>query len=320
MSGMTARLRNADDRLRALVRELAATSDPSVAHRLLVEAIRTGRWLTTREAGGDWNVNTHRIGTLRFLAYLGWKDALDLLKSLPLQHTWPFDASIPARSFGFDPTAFSELGPKNADTIAPTVLSAAAGAACMAVRHLMPKTFDDQQALTLYGDAMLALRCFSGSSREESEASWESLEETRLRLWRFIAANSGVPSRLSSQDRSPMLFAKTYAADAWRMFLGAPARHPSDQSDAHAEAIFDATQALAWECEPDIDMNARPDYGSPEWHALAESHWLRAMRLRRSWSDEYGARTSVRCMRVAKKKIRQDMLPPALVAAGTLVQ
>jgi hypothetical protein len=84
-----------DSEIRDLSRQLASTSDPAIARKLLFTAVRQDRWLIHR---GDWNENTHKIGTLRFLAYLGWKEALVLLRSLPLAHTGAHQAEYPTRT------------------------------------------------------------------------------------------------------------------------------------------------------------------------------------------------------------------------------
>lgn len=311
-----------DERWRELVRRVAVSSDPTAAGALLVEAVRTGRWLTSREAGGDWNDNSHRIGTLRFLAYLGWVGAEDLLASLPLEHTGVHDAFYPIRERRVHATPFGEIGPDVAKMIAPTVLAAASGAACMAVSHLLPPTFDVQGALTAYGNMVKAWSDYLAEVRRpgappSSRVRSELHEAEQAALRDVTRVEVSVRPGLDQRDaREPSKRAAYSAREAWANFLGAPRRADSDRAEQYAEAIFWATYAVAWECEPET---ALPTFYSAEWHALADSHWAKAHRARQNWGDKYGARASVGCMRSAKAKLRDAMRGPALVAAATLV-
>lgn len=324
-----------DTRWRELVRQVATTGDPSAAGSLLVEAVRTGRWLTSRADGGDWNDNSHRIGTLRFLAYLGWGGAEDLLASLPLEHAglWSIDPKTGERVDAFYPirehrayaTPFGEIGPDVAKMIAPTVLAAASGAACMTVRHLMPATFDAQEALTVYGNMVKAWREYitevrrpgsPPSSRVRAELHEAEQAAMREALRVEVSVRPGFDTQRDMQEREPAKRAIYSAREAWAHFLGAPRRHESDQAEQYAEVLFWATYALAWEREPKTEL---PTFYSAEWHAIPDSHWSRAHRPRQKWGDKYGAKVSVGCMRGAKAKLRDAMRGPALVAAATLV-
>jgi len=320
----------ADERRRELILRLARTSDPVVADQVLAGEVRAGRWLTSRADGGDWDDNTHRLGTLRFLGYLGWPPAIDLLTSLPLEETGSYKAAIPVRD-RVPPTAYSEIGPDVAKAIAPTVLAAAAASACMAVVHLLPSGTNVAEALDLYAETIRAWRAFReeaciqdvpgrGHRSEPCVLLYEEAQRARNRL-------SGLDTKFRPRGqsnnepdvRSPKANAVYSALTAWTEFLGAPCRHESDQAGEYASAIFWATHALAWECEPDVPASDHPQWRSPAWEALGEYHWLRAHRLKRGWSDRHGARLSSRCMRVAKKKMREAMRDTALVAAASLV-
>lgn len=312
-----------DARYRELERRFAATGSPDDAGRLLYEAARAGRWLRSREHGGTpWVINTHRIGTLRFLAYLGWKHALEILESLPLDQTG-HGGTFYAHGGLISATAFSEIGPDVAKSIAPTVLSAATGAACMIVTQLLPETFDVPRAFAAYETAILAWRTYITGARAHRDDVDNELHRRRvLALYedeqRAMNALSNHARLLGGTDSQSMPSERALhaARRAWSDFLLAPRCHESDRAKHDATAIFHATYALAWECEQPTSV---PPYYSDEWRALPETHWARAQRARGGWGDRYGARPSVKCARVAKGKIRQAMLGPALVAAATLV-
>lgn len=316
-----------DARYRDLERRFAATGSPEDAGRLLYEAARAGRWLRSRDHGKTpWVDNTHRIGTLRFLAYLGWKHAVEILESLPLDQT-SHGGAFYAHGGLISANAFSEIGPDVAKSIAPTVLSASTGAACVVVAHLLSETFDVDAALKAYEKAILAWRAYITGARAHKEPGEADREPYRRLVLALYEDEQRAMNALSNHERllghhgtdnrsTPPERARTAARRAWSDFLLAPRCHESDRAKHDATAIFNATYALAWECEP---WTEAPAYYSDEWRALPAFHWARAERARSKWGDNYGARTSVGCMRVAKGKIKKAMLGPALVAAATLV-
>lgn len=316
-----------DARYRELERRFAATGSPEDAGRLLYEAARAGRWLQSADHGEmPWVVNTHRIGTLRFLAYMGWKHAVEILESLPLDQTGHGGAFY-AHGGLVSANAFSEIGPDVAKSIAPTVLSAATGAACMIVTQLLLETFDVPRAFAAYEAAILAWRTYITGARAPKDPDDVNGERHRRRVLTLYEAEQRAMNALSNHERrlgphgtdnqsAPPERARSAARRAWADFLLAPRCHESDRAKHDAAAIFNATYALAWECEPHTPA---PPHYSDEWRTLPELHWARAQRARSGWSDRYGARPSVKCVRVAKAQIKKAMLGPALVAAATLV-
>lgn len=325
-----------DDQLRSLRRELAATSDPGIAKQIIREAVRRGRWLVSKHeqdnrngwATADaWNTNQQRVGVLRFLAYLGWKEAEALLKLLPT-HTAGEDSPYPIRSlhYGGDPlTAFSEIGDKVAKTIDKTVLAAAAASACMAVAHLIPN-FDPKQVLDAYANVVIARAEYMAAQRavpawgvqtaaDQLTINQKKEAESAARSVMYRVQRPILDHTPRSRPVSPALYAQASAGAAWVALLNSSSRHESDQPEVLARVLFWATYAFAWECEPLITL---PEYRSPEWEALGESHWARAPRSRTDWGDRYGARASVKCMREAKRKLRAAALDPSFVAAALL--
>lgn len=310
-----------DERLRELGRRLAATSNAEDAKRYLIEAVRTGRWLdTSRERFSDVEVE-RRLGTLRFLGYLGWRDAIDLLRALP----WEGVAT---------PTALSALGPQIAATVSTPVLSAAAAAACMAVSHLVPASeLNAQEAITVFGDLVEAIEDLVEAKRllenhpwrggeAEEDSVWRSLYENERRAaanaWRMATSIRPERGIEGYRVRTTRDFAVRMAREGWADLLTAPDAHQINRPKAYAGVIFLATYALAWEHE--THDGERPEWGSQEWRALPETHWLRAQRMRRDASDHYGARPSTRATRIANQIAKKAMLGPALVAAATLVR
>lgn len=298
-----------DAELRDLERRLKSTGDPAYAKLILLRALRVGRWLVV----GGGNENAGRVAALRFLAWLHWKEALDVLQSLP-------ELSYLRRQHGrvHSAKAYSEIGEAVAREIPPRVLAAAAGAACMAVGHLMPQDFDSQAALDAFGTAVTTRGAYLEVARtpigERDESELDRMhridEVSRQVLWRW--ARDARPPR--DRGRRPRDRAVDSAREAWGAFLDGPGRHEMDEGRSYARAIFWATYALAWECEPE-DIPPEPlTTGRPR-----SSHWSRAERPRVGWSDEHGARTSTYCMRVAREKLKKAMLDPALIATASLV-
>lgn len=300
-----------DERLREIRRRVEATSSPNDAKLYLVEAVRSGRWLVTRDRYHD-SVQ-RRLGTLRFLGYLGWREAIDLLRALP----WEGEVT---------PSAFSILGPDVAGQIEPVVLEAAAAASCMAASHLLPPELDTQEALRVYGERIEAERRWRERYREagvplgaDEEGSklyeaWQRLSSRCFSMSVMFRSERGMPRML---ERSTGWFASTEAREAWAELLTAV--HETNRPERCAEVIFRATYALAWEFEPDVPEDQRPAVFSAEWREIPESHWLRAPRFRRSATDRYGARPSSGPVRAATRRIKRAALGPALVAACTLV-
>lgn len=298
-----------DQEGRDLERRLKATGDPLYAKQILLRALRTGRWIVI----GGGHENAGRVATLRFLAWLRWTDALDVLRALP-------ELSYLRRQRGREhtATAYSEIGEEVAREIPTVVLAAAAGAACMLVGHLVPQDFDKQAALDAYATAIRTRADFIRIVRtpvgERNELELDKMrridEVSRQVLWRW--AVDVRPPR--DRGRRPCDRAVDSAREAWGAFLDGPGRHETDEGRSYASAIFWATYALAWECEPE---DAPPP--TPRPGRARSTHWSDAPRPRMRWSDEFGARTSARCMRVAREKLRKAMLDPALIAATTLV-
>lgn len=270
-------VRNSDDRFRSLSRELQLTSDPIVAGRLLFESVRLGRWID----------GTYRVGTFRFLAYLGWNEASGLL-----------EGQLKLKTRG--PMALAEM-------VDLTVLSASAAASCMAVRHLLP-FLNAQHGLSIYERAIASQVSYkAGESKEELEARWRSESEAHY----FAKELTGSPlpcddRRLSWREVYDGVSASSAAVhcakSAWSELLCAPQARPDYRAGHYVTVIVDATHALAWE-----RMHAYEGRRPPIARRQPGAH------------GSGRVAPSIRCMNAAKKALREAMLAPALVAAATLV-
>ena len=290
-------LRNGGDvKIASLVRQARELNDPEAALQAIREAVRYGLWLVPRSAEEKrlWShghlLNMHRVAALRFLAYLGWKEAEGLLAALPLgnpqfdihqassrRHAregqpahWPshLQEGTPEHAEAvrahqayyrrvIPPKAFKEIGEEVATETGADMLAAAVRPALLLTLPLFVSQGIDPSTLPPgEGRMVLAL--------EQKGEGWFGRDAMEAACW------------------------------AWYSYLNSSERHKSDRASELARSLRNAIDALHFMC---LQERYPPHAGLPP-----------------SWRD-----SEVTCRRIANKIAKRAMLPAAAIAAaGTL--
>lgn len=317
--------RTPDARLRQLARAVLEDGDPNAAEALLFEAARLGRFWVSARPGG----NAKRAQWIRFLEYLRWPRAAEFRQVA---------ASYAPRAYSA--ARISQLGPHVAEDIGDRILRPAATAA---MRLVLPLTEPPTEAMRLPAEApraeafradVAAYEARIGAAVNHAHALQRTFEEAVAAAGRWHELLRRLRSSddpLQHDEYSPLarpfkrtvedfgqrgrLLLASAEPFAWRHLLwqhtvaeaaealldwstAATSFHGSHKR--FGEAIYHAEQALAWDC------------------AARRRGALFSYRGRQRYQGErYGVAAGDLergCVTIARRQIRQAMLPAALLA------
>jgi len=293
-------LRNAsgDVKIASLVRQARELNDPEAALQAIREAVRYGLWLVPRQPrqpSMGWSrehlTNMHRVAALRFLAYLGWKEAEGLLAALPLGDP-EFDihqASSRRHAREGQPAYW----PSHLQEGTPEHTEAMRAHKAYFRRVIPPKAFKDigEEVAAEIGADMLA-----------------AAVRPALLLTLPLFVSHGIDPSILPPGEGRMVLAldqkgegwfgrdaMSEACWAWYSYLNSSERHKSDRASELARSLRSAISALHFMC---LQERYPPHAGLPP-----------------SWRED----SETACRRVANKIAKRAMLPAAAIAAaGTL--
>lgn len=295
--------KNPDDRTRQLARAVEQ-GDPEAAGALIMASVRQGTYFvpwSEHHLNPHWE-NRWRAWWIRLLLHLRWRHAQELAAAA--------DSILPSLEDGTrpglatPPTEFKAFGPEVAQWIGAEVMGWLALAAVRQVTDLVDPSVRSDVPRIL--DLWTRIHTIMPGHEVPAELADEA-QQLRQELWR--SAPTSTLSRTSGRiSGGADMAASYYATDALDLLMNAPHRHYSDRPGAYADAIWYATQALAWSCEHTHEPR--------QLRGMLSSSPRHGRNLRRGGRGEH---PSPKCVREAAAKIRRAMLPAGLLAVARRV-